>query len=569
MTSAHFAAALRTNEFLRYAVEETLAGRAQRLKGYAIAVDVFGRPPDFNASTDPLVRVEAGRLRRRLADYYASEGRRNPVRMELPVGGYVPRFSRAPIAGRDLFGLPRARWAVVAGVLLALGAMAVLPIVFRTDEGREAAATLGIDAETARTPAPRIAVAKFANLTGDPALDDFAAGLTEETFIRLNDFGLRVILRRAHAGDDTSRDALRESEARYLLTGAVRREGGLLRVSLRLVESASSAQVWGVSFDEELRPDEVVSIQERIGTRIAAILRNPFGPMYEREIGKIAELPLGKLDSYGCVLQFRAYAQSLDPAAHDRSRRCFLRVYMDEPQRAQIWAGLALVYQHELWYGYNPQKNLGDPLRRAYDAAQTALDLDDQNLLANLAMASVRYSSGDEQGFRLAAGRAVALAKNPSTYAQIGLLMTLSGDTERGRALLTRAFAAEPEIPSWYHVAYSFNALRQDEYRQALDWGLKANAPHWFAAPMTVAAAAGLAGRVDIAERAIERLRAADPDFERTGRRRLEGWIRDRELVARITEGLQAAGLDLCPLSSGTDGCSDTISDVSPGGVGR
>jgi hypothetical protein len=65
----------RAKAFLRFVVEETLAGRGDRLKGYTIGVEVFGRPPDFDAQSDPLVRVEAGRIRRRLAEYYRHRGR--------------------------------------------------------------------------------------------------------------------------------------------------------------------------------------------------------------------------------------------------------------------------------------------------------------------------------------------------------------------------------------------------------------------------------------------------------------------------------------------------------------
>ena len=88
LASRCFEQAGRSSSFLRFVVEQTLAGQGDRLKGYTIAVEVFSRPPDFDAQTDPLVRVEAGRLRRRLIEYYADEGRDDPVRLELPRGRY-------------------------------------------------------------------------------------------------------------------------------------------------------------------------------------------------------------------------------------------------------------------------------------------------------------------------------------------------------------------------------------------------------------------------------------------------------------------------------------------------
>jgi hypothetical protein len=78
--------------FLTFIVDETLAGRGDRLKAYTIATDALGRDADFDPQTDPIVRVEAGRLRRALEQYYAGDGRDDPVIIELPLGGYAPEF---------------------------------------------------------------------------------------------------------------------------------------------------------------------------------------------------------------------------------------------------------------------------------------------------------------------------------------------------------------------------------------------------------------------------------------------------------------------------------------------
>jgi hypothetical protein len=80
--------------FLRYVVEATLRGRQDRIKGYTIAVEAFGRGDDFDPQDDPIVRVEAMRLRRALQRYYADGGRDDSVRIVLPLGSYVPEFHR-------------------------------------------------------------------------------------------------------------------------------------------------------------------------------------------------------------------------------------------------------------------------------------------------------------------------------------------------------------------------------------------------------------------------------------------------------------------------------------------
>ena len=92
LASRDFPATPRNREFLRFVVEKTLSGHDGKIEAYEIGTTVFGRPDNFNPLTDPIVRIEAGKLRRDLETYYLKEGRRNPLRIELPKGGYRPAF---------------------------------------------------------------------------------------------------------------------------------------------------------------------------------------------------------------------------------------------------------------------------------------------------------------------------------------------------------------------------------------------------------------------------------------------------------------------------------------------
>ena len=88
--SATFAQATRLTRFLRYIVEATIAGEASRLNQYSIAIDVMGRGAEFDPSTDSSVRVEAGRLRAKIREYYDIEGAADAIRFQLPKGRYNP-----------------------------------------------------------------------------------------------------------------------------------------------------------------------------------------------------------------------------------------------------------------------------------------------------------------------------------------------------------------------------------------------------------------------------------------------------------------------------------------------
>ncbi|HEU0016994.1 MAG TPA: tetratricopeptide repeat protein [Methyloceanibacter sp.] len=91
--SGPFVQSRRRQRFLEYIVHETLAGRGERLKGYSIALEVFDRPETFDPVADPIVRIEAGRLREKLRSYYETDGIGDPIHIELPRGSYLPRIA--------------------------------------------------------------------------------------------------------------------------------------------------------------------------------------------------------------------------------------------------------------------------------------------------------------------------------------------------------------------------------------------------------------------------------------------------------------------------------------------
>jgi hypothetical protein len=132
-----FRSSKRSQDFLRYVVENTLNGHGDMLKERTIGIDVFGRSTSYDPSDDATVRVKAGEVRKRLGLYYSSQGAQNPLRIQLPSGTYVPEFRAhaqivaepAPAAGehRPVFGpmsrvTPR-RAALAGLVVLAAAAL--------------------------------------------------------------------------------------------------------------------------------------------------------------------------------------------------------------------------------------------------------------------------------------------------------------------------------------------------------------------------------------------------------------------------------------------------------------
>ena len=134
LNSGPFHQAQRRQRFLEYIVNESLAGRGERLKGYNVAQAVFDRTDTFDSNVDPIVRLEAGRLRDRLREYYDGEGQADPIRIELPKGTYTPRIEFRQAATLD----PRPdRAAPIKQLMLAAAVLLIIspPLSLATQGG--------------------------------------------------------------------------------------------------------------------------------------------------------------------------------------------------------------------------------------------------------------------------------------------------------------------------------------------------------------------------------------------------------------------------------------------------
>jgi hypothetical protein len=104
----------RLADLLRYIGDAYFQGQVERLREHNIAIDVFGRAPNFDPAEDAIARVEAHRLRKKLTQYYALEGRDSPVQICIPPGSYIPKFVHKPFAEPEPQGVERGDWSLPA-----------------------------------------------------------------------------------------------------------------------------------------------------------------------------------------------------------------------------------------------------------------------------------------------------------------------------------------------------------------------------------------------------------------------------------------------------------------------
>ena len=488
--SPGFEASARNRRFLEYIVEETLAGRGDRLKGVSIAIDVFGRDATIDPEHDPVVRVEAAKLRRRLERYYLSAGREDPIRIDIPKGGYVPTFeqhaSRSPDAAAPVGALAaaaaappalpvaRSRWywrTAAVLVPLSLGTLGWLGADLLVPNSRSASSE---DAATALPPGPKVAVLPFSNLSGDPGQAYFAEGITDQIVTDLARFNALFVLSlestakyQEQAADPQRLN--RELGVDYLLDGSIRRDSDTIRLATRLVDAASGRIIWSQTYRDQLTPANVFDIQEDLSQQVSVIVASNYGMIAEANLAGARHRPSTAFAAYDCVLRYYHYQRSFDRQEHARVRACLEHAVELDPDYSDAWALLANIYAQEHRFGYNPRPELYDSYERSLAAAYRAVEIDPRNPTAQLMLANALFDRHDLVGFRAAGERAIALNPNdPEPLAHYGMRLTYIGEWERGVALVTKAIALNPEHPQWYLDAIIYYHYQTGNYERAL-----------------------------------------------------------------------------------------------------
>ena len=286
LASEPFANSDRLRRFLRYVVERTLAGEGDRLKEYVIGAEVFDRGDRYDPRLDSIVRVEAGRLRAKLDEYYVGPGASDALLIRLPRGGYAPAFEqRQPVATvpppAAVHGvIPRARLprgypvAAVLGVTLLLVGIAV---------GRSS-----LPAPAANPPAAvSIAVLPFASYSADDAAKLLAARVTSGVTGDLARIGTLAVVSHTSAVQFAGvrrplRDIAAALNAEVVLEGSVLTEGDRVRVDVRLVDAAADRKFWVEEFVAKLA--DLRALERRLAAAAAAAVAQRGSPPSFRDV---------------------------------------------------------------------------------------------------------------------------------------------------------------------------------------------------------------------------------------------------------------------------------------------
>jgi len=326
----------RLKRFLKFIVVEAVAGRRHELKEYVIGVEVFGKEETFDPRTDPIVRVQARRLRAKLVRYYRDEGRADETVIELPKGGYAPVFKY-----RDTPVLIKR---TVAAALVSRNTVAVLP---------------------------------FADHSGERDLDYFCRGMREEIVHHLARFpSLRIL------AADEPRTTGNKTDAAMIINGSVRRSGERLRITAQLVDGATGCYIWSESVDATLI--DLFPAQERVAAAIAARIEPELG---DGRPGSPSRKPNENLAAHNLYLQGRYHLNQRTEEGLRKALDFFEKSLVEDAEYAAAHAGLSDAYGLLAHYGvFGP----AEVWTKAAASATAAVLLDANSAEAHTSLAHVK-----------------------------------------------------------------------------------------------------------------------------------------------------------------------------------
>jgi len=379
LSSAAFARSARISKLLRFLVERHTEGRDEELKESLVGVGVFGRRPDYDPKLDSTVRTEAVRLRARLREYYSTEGSEDPLVIELPKGGYIPRCRPRPVGQRQRV---RAKPVCLLVVLICLVAVAT------------AAGMRG--AWGKHVPIP-IAVLPLTNLSGDAGNELFVDGLTDEIIRQTSKIaGLTVRSRTSSFAlkgrPRTVREAGSQLNVEYIVDGSVARSGREVRITAQLVHARDDVPIWTGTFNRHVR--EALETQQQISRGIVNALQLKLGR------------GLRRYDTEAYDLYLRASAVGdLRFVGDDEAIALFEQAISKDPSIAPAYAGLAVAYAFRSFQGpIDPHRM--EELDKMHAAAERAIQLDPLLAEAHSALGTAYARRGQwelaERSFRRA-----------------------------------------------------------------------------------------------------------------------------------------------------------------------
>lgn len=561
LASETFGRSERARKLLRYLVEREQAGEADRLKGFSIAMDVFGREADFDPSTDAVVRVQAGRLRDLLQQYSATEGASDPIRIAVPRGSYVPIYelheiqpaaadgpatdpatlsrpagpaenpafagAAPPLPGPSVLRHLQFFWLAIGLVIVMLGVL----ILRQSDVLAVSGETTGTEAPVATSsivplPAAETLPAVYIVLkTRGPEADRVAASLRAG----LSGFDtVDFIGRNPPARPDPVADA-----ASFMFDVLPGPTAGEITLELQNVATGR------VLLSRNLAAADTTPA--RVEDRIAGILSSAIpasGAIY-------AYIGQNGIQSglTACLLLSNAYYLDQNAETHETAYRCLENLVDQGAKSPLVYSELAGLHLEAVTdnYGYPA----GATAEQATALAHRAIQMGSTSPSAHRAYGYLNSRLGNtEEAIRWMRKAYELNTYDLSMAAAYGYGLVFAGRYGEGTPILARAVDAASAHPTWWDFGLFLGELMLGDMDKATS-ATSALLPtemksHYLAARLIGAHAAG---NTRLAKQLLDELTANFPKFAANPRKTFEQRKYPSDLTGRLVEALRAAGL--------------------------
>lgn len=487
LKSRPFRASRRRQRFLEYLVHETLTGSGENLKAYTIALEVFERPETFDALVDPLVRIEAGRLRDKLREYYETEGRSDPIRIDLPKGSYTPnielRRSTPDLPEADLQADPvqlahtplsthaLARFSLKPKAILIIATLPIIALgyfLMRSDR-----------TDLSLREKPSIAVLPFENIGDDPKWERFADGVTEDIITDLTRSKDLVVIARSSTAVYKDkpidiRKVGRDLSVKYALEGSIQSMGERIRVTAQLIEAASGSHLWSERYD---RPaDDLFAVQNDVTQRISATLASYEGAVAEAERRLIRRRPPANLTAFDTYLLAMEAKHRVTREGLIEAESLFRKALELDPQLARAYVGLATVQFYLIDLGLAP--SVEGAVSKMRDAAEKAVKLDPSDGLTHQVLGMAYGYEGKPEQSLAELNRAETLAPSDADLLlSIAWSLPAFGESARAVSLAEQSLRLNPHYPAWYNQGLSLVYFFAGQYDRSVQYRLLVKEP--------------------------------------------------------------------------------------------
>jgi adenylate cyclase len=513
LNSPQFDASERNRRFLVYAVEETLAGRAGRIKAYNVATEVFGRDVNFDPQLDPVVRMEARRLRRSLERFYLIDGPAQPFRIAMPKGGYVPEFLESP--------------------------------VLEPTTGSRMTAELGSPLSMRR--AASLVVASFDAEGDESAFRHFSRGLTDQLLVGLSRFpeilvfGPGTLSARAELSNDGGEHNRPPPD--FILSGSAALFGNVINVKAVLTDGRSDRVIWGRTFERTIRADSMLGARDEIANRIVSNLAQSHGVILSTVAKQAEPKNPDSVSPLEAIARFCKYRLTYGRTLYFDAMECLDRSLVGTLDSAEIHACLSHLQADGARFGFGPRDGSTAMLQQALALAKRAVELDPESSRAHHALGMAQWLAQDVQAAVKTIRAGLVLNTNAvDVRCDLGLLYCLSGQWEAALPLLQDAPLHGPQLPA-QNIGLSLYHFAHGRYEEALDHAGEIHTPdipHGYALRATCLLRLGR--RAEAAQEAANLLRL--PSCTGGGvMYAIRGGHADPALLAKLAAALREAGL--------------------------